>query len=159
MAFLQSIDNISAGKVLQVQNVAQSGGWSTNNNTPQIALTKNITPGSTSNHIIVQITAKYSYPDGTKTHGYCPSSIFSNKTGSLANINTGVPLHTGMEYYMGDDQPQIYHAQYISIIHVDTCPTATAVTYNWKIGSNYGFAINMSYMEMILTEVSGGVGD
>ena len=62
-------------------------------------------------------------------------------------------------YYMGDDTPQRNMQQYISIAHIDTVPAATEVTYHWKVGSNYGFAIAMATADMWLTEISGAVGD
>ncbi len=139
--FCQSLDNVSSGKVVQVVNVQQSTAYSTTSSTHSTILSLAITPTSTSNKLFIEAGHRYSWPDGSVNHGWMTSSLYRDST------NIGWP-----EYYYGDDNPQRYCHQYIGATHIETVPSATAVTYHWKAGSNYGITLTCKNTEMTITE-------
>jgi hypothetical protein len=132
-----------AGHVLQTQYVYQSSTYS-NTGSYTTIITKNITPASTSNLILVHVAARCTWPDGGHTHGWCPCRV--TRDGSMI----------GATLYMGDDTPQYYRQSWISWNFVDTVPAAgSPVTYNFQGSSDYGFAFNVMSAHMTLQEIKG----
>ena len=147
MAFLQSLDNVTAGKVLQVKRVMQTSAWVSTSSAQVEIINKAITPSSTSNKIISRVTFRYSYPDGTCSHGGYESQLFRGSTViNVPNENY---------YYFAHESPQNYQEQYTMFTHMDTVPAATAVTYYYKCASGYGISITINHCEMVLTEIEG----
>ena len=147
MAFLQSLDNVSAGKVLQVKRVMQGSSWTSTSSSLVEVINKAITPASTSNKIIARVTFRYSYPDGTKSHGGFESQLIRD--------STAVNVPNEAYYYFAHESPQNYQEQYTMFTHMDTVPSATAVTYYYKCASGYGISITINHCEMVLTEIEG----
>ena len=147
MAYLQSLENVTAGKVLQVKRVMQTSAYSHSSASQTELFSRAITPGSTSNKVLIRCTFRYHYPDGTISHGGFESRLYRDST----VINT--PLQT--YYYFAYETPQNYQAQYMMFTHMDTVPAATAVTYYYKIASGYGTVITVNNGEMIVSEIAG----
>ena len=145
MAYLQELSGPGGtGHVIQHQYVTQSGTY-TNTGGMSTIVTQNITPTSTSNHIVVHIAARTTWPDGTHTHGWCPMQV----------TRAGVVLGAG-SLYMGDDTPQYYRQSWISWNFVDTVPAAGgAVAYDFDGSSDYGFVFSVHNAHMTLMEIEG----
>ena len=132
-----------AGHVLQTQYVYQSSSYS-NTGSMSTIITKNITPASTSNLILVHVAARATWPDGSYNHGWCPCQVTRDSS------------QIGGALYMGDDNPQYYKADWLSWNFVDTVPSAgSPVTYNFQGSSDYGFAFSVFTAHMTLQEIQG----